>query len=472
MTDKAKIQLIFSTIFTISFVAGFYAYMAMNDGVNVFLPQVAQGVASNVPAFKVPANFKVTLFANDLPNARVMQFDPSGNILVSEPTKGRVMLLQDKDNNGQAEQRKVLLDKLNKPHGLAMWCDPKFRCKLFVAEENRISSYDYDRINLKVINKKKVADLPRGGNHSTKSLIAAQVGTASPRLYVSIGSTCNVCNEKDKKRASVLSMKFDGTDVKTFATGLRNTVFMRQNPLTSQIWSTDMGRDLLGDKLPPDEVNVLQQGKNYGWPICYGKNIYDTNFDKKRYIRNPCADKSQSIIDLPAHTAPLGLDFFSSGWPSTYANKMLVAMHGSWNSSVKVGYKVVMVTLDKNNKPTKIEDFMTGFLNGKVAGRPVDVQIRPNGMIYISDDAAGAIYRLQYTGATSSKGQAISNNIPYVRPCIKTGCSQQICSDRVVESTCEYKKEYSCYKNAACERQADGKCGFTQTDTLKACISS
>ncbi len=162
-----------------------------------------------------------------------------------------------------------------------------------------------------------------------------------------------------------------------------------------------MGRDLLGDNIPPDEINIIEEGKNYGWPICYGKNIHDDQFDKNTYIRNPCMEpfETPSSIDLQAHSAPLGLAFFpEEGWPEEYWHDLLVAYHGSWNRTEPTGYKIVRMRLDNEGKYEATEDFITGWLNGKneALGRPVDILIQPGGLMYISDDKAGVIYRITY----------------------------------------------------------------------------
>ena len=190
--------------------------------------------------------------------------------------------------------------------------------------------------------------------------------------------------------------------MKEYARGLRNTVFFTWDE-KGRMWGTDMGRDYLGDDLPPDEINILSEDKNYGWPICYGKNIHDTNFDKNVYIRAPCEEpfETPAFIDLPAHSAPLGLAFIPVGWPREYAGNLLVAYHGSWNRSVPTGYKIARITFDAAGNYIGAEDFMTGWLVEKgVIGRPVDLLVN-QGVLYISDDRAGVIYKVEYKGDKS-----------------------------------------------------------------------
>lgn len=413
MKHWEKISLAFVIIFALM-IAGWQAFRLVNRNLEIVsdsqidAPEIveqsdAQQIGTSSLPFSFPGGFELSVFAKDLPGVRVLLFDPLGRLLVSQTSQGKVIALLDFDKDNKAEEAKLLADKLDKPHGLALKCDPSNnRCQLFVAEENQVSVFAYDTEGIAIAEKKKIADLPSGAGHFTRSLLIAEVEGVE-RLLVSIGSSCNVCNERDSRRASILSMNLDGSDQQKFATGLRNTVFMALRPETDEIWGTDMGRDLLGDTLPPEEINVLTKNSDYGWPICYGDNIHDGKFDTKQYIKNPCTepDYKPSRIDLPAHTAPLGLAFFpSAGWPADYQGDLLVAMHGSWNSSVPVGYKVVRIKLDQSGQAEKIEDFMTGWLTNEQEkiGRPVALVIQPNGTIYISDDGTGTVYRLKSGG--------------------------------------------------------------------------
>ena len=174
-----------------------------------------------------------------------------------------------------------------------------------------------------------------------------------------------------------------------------------------------MGLDWLGDNLPPYEINIVEEGHNYGWPICYGQNIHDSAFDKNTYISDPCSDMTPAKVDLGAHVAPLGLAFIpEEGWPEDWWYNLLVAEHGSWNSSTPVGYKVVRIKLDAAGNYLGTEDFLTGFLKGGQAiGRPADILVQPGGVVYISDDKAGVIYRLTATVAPSDdEGESASKD--------------------------------------------------------------
>ena len=343
-----------------------------------------------------------------------MTHDPAGNILVSITKQGKVVALPDRNGDGATDAAIPVIEGLNRPHGLA------FRgSKLYIAEADQVATYDYDATTLKAANKKKIIDLPAGGNHFTRTILF----TPDDKLLISVGSSCNVCTEKDWRRAAVLSTNPDGSDLKIFASGLRNSVFMALHPVNGKIWATEMGRDLIGDDIPPDEINILEERQYYGWPYCYGKNILDTffhNYDHE-HVRPHCVAPFEipSHIDIPAHSAPLGLAFFPAAqqgkaslapsereekWPEEYWHNLLVAYHGSWNRTEPTGYKIVRYKLDSQGQYLGEEDFITGWFTPPTAGqaqegalgRPVDIMIQPGGKIYISDDKAGVIYRVAY----------------------------------------------------------------------------
>ncbi len=336
----------------------------------------------------LPGGFTVSIFAKDLPGARALAFDTYGNLWVSETAAGIVSMLE--INDGVVTRVNPIFTKLQKPHGLAF--DPEHPGALYIAEENQIvRAHMYSDGSLE-----KVIDLPSGGNHNFHSIGFGPDG----RLYVKIGSTCDVCLESNEQRAKIFSLNPDGSDFKEFARGLRNSPFFIWHPITKKMWATEMGRDFLGDDIPPDEINIVEEGKNYGWPNCYGKNIHDTDFDKNTYIRNPCTEpfETPSYIDLPAHSAPLGLTFVSSeiGWPKEYENNLLVAYHGSWNRTMPTGYKIVRIRLDAEGNYLGIEDFITGWLTRDGAlGRPVDLLFHEDAL-YVSDDKAGVVYKISY----------------------------------------------------------------------------
>ena len=336
-------------------------------------------------ALKLPDGFSISYYTQGLSEPRDLEFDPQGKLLVSEPSSGRVVTLPAKH---------VVVSGLNRPHGLAFAGNT-----IFIAETNALRQYLYDPTSQTATQPRKIIDLPSGGGHWTRSLLVNGLD-----LYTAIGSSCNVCNESDPRRAAIYQSNLDGSDFRPLGTGLRNSVFMTIRPGTDDIWATDMGRDNLGDNLPPDEINIIQAGKNYGWPVCYGQNIHDTTFDKTDY-RLPSGTsicvaltKTSSHVDIPAHSAPLGLAFIPKSWGPDYAGDLLVAYHGSWNRSIPTGYKVVRFDLDSQGNRVGESDFISGWLpagarsSASVTGRPVDLTFDSSGRLYISDDKSGTVY--------------------------------------------------------------------------------
>ncbi|MBI4010421.1 MAG: PQQ-dependent sugar dehydrogenase [Candidatus Aenigmarchaeota archaeon] len=344
---------------------------------------------------KLPPNFEIDIFASDLgkgfnlpgPNrgARFMEFYKD-ILFVSVPSTGIIVALPDKDKDGKADETIKVIDGLNKPHGIAF-----LDGYMYVANEDSVVKVKIKNdLTADISTKEYFTDLPEGG-HWTRTIRAKDNS-----LYISIGSSCNVCIEGDERRAAVLKCSFNG-NCSIYAKGIRNAVGFVFHLVSGELYATENSRDLLGEDLPPDEINIVKEGKNYGWPICYGKNIHDAEFDKNTYIRNPCTEpfEEPSFIDLQAHSAPLGLAFnFGNNFPEEFKGNLFVAYHGSWNRKVPTGYKVVRINMDTK----QFHDFATGWLTpeNKVLGRPVDVIFDKDGVMYVSDDNAGVIYRVWY----------------------------------------------------------------------------
>lgn len=344
---------------------------------------------------RVPIGFSLSVLASRLGNPRVMVLDPKGRLVVSLTENGKVVAVTGK------ERIVTVLDHLNRPHGLAFRVEGRKQF-LYVAETDRVARYDYDPVRLRATLAREIAVLPEAGRHFTRTLLFLPP-PAEGRLLISVGSSCDVCVEKDWRRAKILVTDADGNGLAPYASGLRNSVFLAAHPVTREVWATENGRDFLGDELPPDEMNIIHEGKNYGWPYCYGKNLHDDTFDRR--WTHPCTQTSPSTLDIQAHSAPLGLAFFpKEGWPEEFRYNLLVAYHGSWNRSVPTGYKVVRYRLDPGGNVLGMEDFMTGWLLNarETIGRPAGILIRPHGVLYVSDDKAGVIYELKYRGKTFS----------------------------------------------------------------------
>ncbi|MDP4038793.1 MAG: PQQ-dependent sugar dehydrogenase [bacterium] len=344
------------------------------------LPALKPKVGQTIDYLKLPAGYKIGIFANDLGNARDLVFSPNGILLVSATENGQIIAVADKNSDGTSDENKVILSGLNRPHGLAFYLG-----KLYVAQETKLTRYNFDENSLVATKDKDIMDLPAGGQHFTRTIVFRD-----NQMYVSIGSTCDVCLEKNPFNASVIVVDPEGNNPKVYAKGLRNAVFMILNDKTNQIWATEMGRDFLGDDLPPDEINILLPG-DYGWPYCYGNKVVDNKFNAKAN----CGGTTSPVYEIPAHSAPLGLVFIdSTQFSMDEQGNLLVAYHGSWNRSTPIGYKVVKLKVD-GDKINSSEDFITGFLQGsQVIGRPVDLAFDPAGSLYLSDDRAGVVYKI------------------------------------------------------------------------------
>ncbi len=359
------------------------------------LPELAH--AANTPfdlgKLKAPPGFHISVFADNIDSARMLIFTPGGVLLVSESGEGKVVALPDPKHTGHAARTVTILSGLNEPHGLAF-----YEGKLYVAENDKVRRYDWNEATLRATNPVTLADLPDGGGHSTRSILFHQ-----GKMYVSAGSSCNVCVEKDPRRAAVMEFNPDGSGMRIFAHGLRNAVGMAVNPKTDTIWVTVNGRDWLGDDLPPETIYDLgKDGGDGGWPYCYGDRVPDANFAKPD--ENRCVSVLEPKVQMQAHSAPLGLAFYAgSQFPPEYRNNIFVAFHGSWNRSVPTGYKVVRVKVDDKGEPVGgAEDFITGWLapgetrHGRWMGRPVGIVFASDGAMYLSDDSAGVVYRITY----------------------------------------------------------------------------
>jgi len=349
--------------------------------------QLSPGQNQTEFPLSIPDGFTLSIFADGFEKARVLQRDPTGTLVVSDMHTGRLFTLPDKQ---------IVASGLNQPHGFVFDKCTSVGCILYISEVTAIWKYDYNLQTKQATNKQKLVDLPDGNRHFTRYLLKDP--NNPNRLLISIGSACDVCVEKNPMHGSVQVLDLTTKQMSPYATGLRNAVFLTVRPGTKEVWTTEMGRDFLGDELPPDEINILKEGNDYGWPYAYGKNVEDKKFPypDPGVIRDIYTIPSH--IDLPAHSAPLGLTFIpeSSDWPKEYWGNLLVAYHGSWNRSEPTGYKIVRITLDKEGNKISEEDFISGWLDGNSSlGRPAGLLATGQGELYITDDKAGVVYLLK-----------------------------------------------------------------------------
>jgi glucose/arabinose dehydrogenase len=339
----------------------------------------------------LPPGFAIGVYAQGLNGPRMMAIGSDGALYVADRGANRVVRLVDANQDGQADGIQVVASSLNQPDSLAF--SPKDG-SLYVSETTRIWRLSIPDAQGVYRDRAVVIDnLPADGEHTTRTLLFSPDGAS---LYVSIGSSCNACIESDNRRATIMKFNADGTGGQIYASGLRNAVGITFRPGTDELWATDNGRDYLGDTLPPETVYQVVQGQNYGWPRCYAGRIIDPDFGSA----DSCNGVPTPAVEMQAHMAPLGLAFYTgSQFPADYQGGLFIALHGSWNSTVPVGYKVMRVPVT-GNQLGQAEDFATGWLapDGTVWGRPVDVVTAPDGSLFVSDDSGGVIYRIFYKG--------------------------------------------------------------------------
>jgi glucose/arabinose dehydrogenase len=350
----------------------------------------APAAAQDAPV-KLPAGFRVETFARDLSGARFMTLDATGTLLLSLPRQGRIVALPDANRDGRADRVITVADGLNRPHGLAFQ-----GASLHVAETGRVLRFRYDAAAYRASDPTVVVpSIPAGGGHWTRTIAFAPDG----RLYVSVGSSCNICKEADARRAAIVRYEADGSGERLFATGLRNAVGIVFHPGTGALWATVNERDWKGDDLPPEYITEVRDGAFYGWPDCF---VADRKVvrDDKAPDGARCDHVTLPTLEVQAHSAPLGMAFYTGQqFPPDYRGSLFVAYHGSWNRAVPTGYKVVRVPFANGRPSGAVEDFATGWLaaDRNVFGRPVDVLTAPDGALFVSDDSAGVVYRITYS---------------------------------------------------------------------------
>ena len=349
----------------------------------------AAGAAAAAPKLTLPQGFVIQEFAAGLAGPRLLAVDPAGTLLVSLPRAGRVVALPDGDGDGRADRALTVADGLDLPHGLGFHTG-----RLYIAETGRVRRFRYDPTTRTASDPVVVvAGIPRGGGHWTRTLAFGPDGA----LYLSVGSSCNVCREADPRRAAITRYRADGADERRFATGLRNAVGLAIHPATGALWATVNERDWRGDELPPDYVTEVREGGFYGWPDCFAAGGRAVPDDEAGGDAGRCRGMALPTLEIPAHSAPLGLAFYTgTAFPPEYRGSLFVALHGSWNRSVPTGYKVVRVPF-RDGRPGAPEDFVTGWLaGGAVTGRPVGLAVGADGALFVSDDGAGRVWRITY----------------------------------------------------------------------------
>ena len=344
----------------------------------------------SLSAIKLPPGFSINIYA-DVDNARSMALSPSGVLYVGNRKGDKVYAVKDTNGDFIADKKWVLDSGLQMPNGVAFKDGD-----LYVAEVSRIIKFT--DIENKLDNPGEPAvvydKFPTETHHGWKYIAFGPDG----KLYVPVGAPCNICEPEDPIFAAIHRMNADGTGLELFASGVRNTVGFTWHPETHDLWFTDNGRDMMGDDVPPCELNSAPtQGMNFGYPYCHGGTIKDPEFGDK----HACDEFVKPMQNLGAHVAPLGLKFYTGDmFPAEYKNQIIIAEHGSWNRAKKSGYRLSLVKL-QDGKAISYEPFASGWLDEAtqaVSGRPVDVLQMPDGSLLVSDDQAGKIYRISYKG--------------------------------------------------------------------------
>jgi len=348
------------------------------------LSSAALSAAAQLPLERVqlPPGFRIELYAT-VPNARSLALGAKGTLFVGSRSGGAV--------HAVAPGGKVtkIADGLSMPNGVA------FRDgALYIAEVGKIHRIEDVEKDLSSVQKPKVIfdKLPTDVHHGWKFIRFGPDG----RLYIPIGAPCNVCDREGY--AQIGRLDFSSGKFETFAKGVRNSVGFDWHPQSRELWFTDNGRDWLGDDLPADELNrAPRAGMHFGFPHCHQGDLPDPEFGRAR----ACADFEPPVQKLGPHVAALGMRFYTGTmFPPEYRNQIFIAEHGSWNRSKKIGYRVSLVRLDPTGKVKSYEPFAQGWLQGESAwGRPVDLEVLPDGSLLVSDDSAGAVYRISYSGA-------------------------------------------------------------------------
>ena len=339
---------------------------------------------------KLPNGYTVTLFADDVPNARALALGKNGTIFVGSSNNGSVYALQDIDQDGKADRRYIIASGLNLPNGVA-YKDGS----LYIAEINRIIRFD--NIDQRLQNPPKPAvvydQFPNKKHHGWKYL---RFGPDN-RLYTAVGAPCNICDPKEKIYTSLVRLNPDGGKMEILARGIRNSVGFDWQPGTNLLYFTDNGRDHLGDDIPPDELNKwTQKGQHFGYPYCHGGGIPDPEYGQGK----DCKTYTKPEWKFKAHMAPLGIHFYrGQQFPKSYHQQLFVAQHGSWNRSTPHGYRIALLKFNQGRVVSE-QVFAEGWLTrgGKAIGRPVDILELADGSLLVSDDLAGVIYKITYTG--------------------------------------------------------------------------
>lgn len=345
-----------------------------------FLPEMAE-------LLKAPSGWEVSVAASGLGKPRMLLQGPNKELYITRRDAGDVLMLKDTDGDMKFDDIKTVVAEFKGVHGITSkdgW--------LYLCNNNELRRYKINPDGTLTDKEMLFKDMPSAGQHPNRTMDFGPDGM----LYISIGTLCNDCKESDREAASMVQVDPKTWKRTIYASGLRNTIGFDFHPATGEMWGADNGGDAKGDNWPPEEINQIKKGGNYGYPFAYGKREVDESREdpagnsKDEWVKNT----EPSVLELQAHMAPIGFQFFGTGGqvPADYSGDALICWHGSWNRSSAVGFKVQRINFE-NGRAVSADDFLTGFLKGKTRfGRPAGLIITPEGVVYISDDANGVLY--------------------------------------------------------------------------------
>lgn len=356
---------------------------------HVFKPKKVEATGERIAQLKLPQGFKIEKFAENLGKPRIIEVSPQGHIYVTR-RRGDVVLLKDTNNDGKSDMQQTVVTK-DQAHGIAFYEDMFYLVtvnEVFRAPVNEDGTIgELEQI---------VKDLPDGGQHPNRTIAFGPDG----RLYISVGSTCNACDETREENATMVVTDPDGGNRRIMAAGLRNTIGFDWHPETGQLFGMDHGIDWLGDEEQKEELNRISEGEEYGWPYIYSDGNYNEADEPADMTWAEYAEKStEPEMLFTAHSAPMSFKFYEGDmFPAEYKNAALVTFRGSWNRKPAAGYKIMKVDFENGN-PVNSEDFVTGFLTDDGTSqfaRLVGLTEMPDGSLLVTDDDNGIVYRISY----------------------------------------------------------------------------
>jgi len=362
------------------------------QGGQYFTP-IRPATPERIATLKAPEGFAISVWARDLGRPRIMACGPDGTIYVTCPATGEVLALRDADGDGAAEPPKTVV-RLADVHGISI--HEGKRMYLATVGEAFVCDLDGGTVGPP---RRIVTGMPTARGHHNRTLAIGPDG----RLYLTVGSTCNCCWEKNPENATLLVAEADGSNRRIFARGLRNTIGFGWHPQTSTLWGMDHGIDWLGPDTPPEELNRIEEGKHYGWPFVYGDRqpIPLERHQAVGSLKDFAKTTTPPVLGYQVHSSPIAMIFYTQDhFPAEYSHDAFVAFHGSWNRKPPTGYKVVRIRF-KQGRPTGFEDFLTGFLVSDVErpfafGRPAGLAVMADGSLLVGDDTNGLLYRVRY----------------------------------------------------------------------------